>query len=204
MEANTLLLSPKIHADDTPEPVQVKGKGKTHTGRLWVYVGGAAQVPACTVYDYSESRSQEASKKMLKGYKGYLQADAYIGFDCLYTSGDIIECACWAHARRKFYEIIQDVKAPCLADEAMEFIGKLYEIERPIKGRDYTYIKFYRRRYAKPILKQFKRWLNRHRNETQTKSPIGKAVSYVLNNWLALCHYIREGYLSIDNNEARV
>jgi len=202
MKEKALLASLKIHVDDTPEPVLTKGKGKTHTGRLWVYIGGGGPAPPCTIFDYSQNRSQEVPKQFLKGYKGYLQADAYAGFDGLYVSGEIIECACLAHARRKFYEITQAVKAPCLADEAIAFIGKLYDIERHIKEFDVQQRKFYRKRYAKPILKRFKCWLNLHKEQTLPKSPIGKAISYALNHWRALCHYLREGYLDIDNNAA--
>jgi transposase len=198
----SMLPSSKIHVDDTPVPVQVKGKGKTHIGRIWVYVSGGGHTPPCTVYEYSTTRSQEVPKQFLKDYKGYLQADAYGGFDCLYKSGDIIECTCWAHCRRKFYEITQAVKKPSLADVALNFIGKLYDIERHIKGWDNQRRKFYRRRYAKPILKHFKRWLNQHQKTTLPKSPIGQAIGYALNHFRALCHYLREGYLDIDNNTA--
>jgi transposase len=125
MQETSLLKSLKIHSDDTPVPVQIKGKGKTHTGRLWVYVGGGGHAPPCTIYDYSPTRSQEAPLQFLKNYKGYLQADAYAGFDVLYISGDIIECTCWSHARRKFFEITEAVKKPSLADDALVFIDDL-------------------------------------------------------------------------------
>src|SRR5665648_315808 len=92
-----------------------KPKAKTHTGRLWVYVGGGGPAPPCVVYDYSKTRSQEGPKALLKGY---LQADAYAGYDCLYESQQNIECACWAHARRKFFDITKLVKSKSLADEA--------------------------------------------------------------------------------------
>lgn len=200
MKIDTLLPGIRIFTDDTPVPILAKGK--THTGRLWVYVGGGFERPICVIYDYSSSRSQTASQKFLKGYQGYLQADAYPGYDVLYKTGKIIEVGCWAHARRKFIDIIKTVKKPGLADLAVEFIGKLYEVERKAKHLTPLQRKYYRRRYSKPILKSFNRWLKISQKTTLPKSPIGKAIAYVLNHWRALNNYRSHGILNIDNNTA--
>lgn len=200
MKVDALLPSKRIFTDDTPTPVQ--SKGKTHQGRLWVYVGGGNEKPNCVIYEYTSNRSQTAPQKFLKGYKGYLQADAYAGYDILYKSGEIIEVACMAHARRKFMDIIKAAKEPSLGDKAVEYIGKLYEIER--RGKHLTPLqrKYLRRKYSKPILKDFYRWLVGKQKKTLPKSPIGKAIAYTLNHWRALNNYLRDGILEIDNNTA--
>lgn len=99
MTTDALLRSAKLHTDDTTVPVLAKGK--THIGRLWVYVGGS-KAPSCVIYRYSPTRSKEVPYAFLKDYQGYLQADAYAGYDGLYADKRIIEVACFAHARRKF------------------------------------------------------------------------------------------------------
>jgi transposase len=200
MKIDALLPGIRIFTDDTPVPVLAKGK--THTGRLWTYVGGGFEHPICVIYDYTPSRSQTAPQKFLKGYRGYLQADAYPGYDIIYKSGEIIEVGCWAHARRKYEEITKAAKEPGLADVAIDFIGKLYDVERQAKHLTPPQRKYYRRRYSKPILKRFHRWLKRYQKETLPKSPIGKAIAYTLNHWRAFNNYCRDGVLNIDNNTA--
>lgn len=200
MKIDALLPGIRIFTDDTPVPVLAKGK--THTGRLWVYVGGGFERPVCVIYDYTPNRSQTAPQKFLKGYRGYLQADAYPGYDILYKDGNVIEIGCWAHARRKFIDIINAAKEPSLADIAINYIGKLYEVERQAKNLTPLQRQYYRRRYSKPILKCFCRWLKGNQKEALPKSPIGKAIAYALNHWRALNNYCRHGVLNIDNNTA--
>jgi hypothetical protein len=154
------------------------------------------------VYDYTSSRSQTAPQKFLGGYQGYLQADAYPGYDALYKSGDVIEVGCWAHTRRKFIEIIKAAKKPGLADVAVEYIGKLYEVEQKAKYLTPLQRKYYRRIYSKPILKRFYRWLVKQQKTALPKAPIGQAIAYTLNHWRALNNYRRDGILNIDNNTA--
>ena len=161
MRTDSLLCGIRIFTDDTTAPVLAKGK--THTGRLWVYLGGGLERPICAIYDYTPNRSQTGPQNFLNGYCGYLQADAYVGYDILYKSGDVIEVGCWAHARRKFTDIIKIAKEPCLADIAVDYIGKLYEVERQAKHLTPFQLKYYRRKYSKPILKRFYRWLKRQR-----------------------------------------
>jgi len=199
MQMAYLLTSPKIHSDDTPIPVMAKDK--THLGRLWVYVGGEGnQSPPCVIYQYSPTRSQTAPLKCLANYQGYLQADAYAGYNLCYASGKIIEVGCWAHSRRKFVEARLHAKVPTLADTVLNYIGKLYEIER--KAKELPEIKryYYRRYHAKPWLKIIYRWLKKYQPITLPKSPLGQAIQYSLNHWQALTNYLRKGYLSIDNN----
>jgi transposase len=200
MTTACLMPARKIHTDDTPFPILASGK--THTGRLWVYVGKADNAPPCTIYRYSKTRAQQVPMQFLKDYQGYLQADAYPGYDKLYQDGKIIEVACFAHARRKFADIVKNLKEPCLANQALDFIGLLYDIERRAKAMTIIQRYHFRKRRAKPILKIFYRWLSLQKLTAPPKSPLGQAVKYALNHWRALNHYLSDGILDIDNNRA--
>lgn len=209
MKENYLFASPKIHSDDTVVPVLAKGK--THQGRLWVYGGGisdvppsaTSDVPACVIYQYSPTRKQEVPFKFLESYEGFLQADAYAGYDKCYESQRIIEVGCWAHARRKFVDVEKSVGEPSLASFMIEQIGKLYGIERKIKPLSYQKRYYYRRKYAKSIIqKTIYPWLKKYHRVVLPKSPLGQAIGYCLNHWQAFNNYLRAGYLDIDNNLA--
>jgi len=199
-----LLLSPKIHTDDTVIPVLEKGRDSTKEGRLWGYLGCG---PPLIIYDYSPNRQQKWAEEFLKGYKGYLQADAYTGYDKIYAIGRIVEVACMAHARRKFFEIVQtNTKLGCKAEgvavTALSYIGKLYKIENKIKHLDSLAKKAVRKREAKPILKDYKKYLLEKSTRVLPQSPLGKAITYTLKNWIALTRYLGNGILDIDNNAA--
>jgi len=194
-----LLASPKLHTDDTVIPVQVEGRNKTKEGRLWVYLG--CKKP-CVIFDYSPDRQHKWAEGFLKNYKGYLQADAYTGYDKLFKTKDIIEVACMAHARRKFFEVARAYKTPGIATTALSYIGRLYKIERQIKNLEPLQKRALRKREAKPILKDYKKWLLTQQARVLPKSPLGKAINYTLNNWVALSRYLGNGILDIDNNRA--
>lgn len=199
-----LLSSPKIHTDDTVIPVLEEGRDSTKEGRLWGYLSSGSLI---VVYDYSPNRQQKWAEEFLKNYKGYLQADAYTGYDKLYADGNIIEVACMAHARRKFFEIVQaNTKNGCskegIAVTALSYIGKLYRIESRIKQLNPLAKKAIRKREANFILKDYKKWLLRQSKRVLPKSPLGKAITYTLNNWIALTRYLGNGILDIDNNAA--
>lgn len=207
MKADALILGSRIFSDDTTCPVLAKDKA--HIGRLWVYIGGGHDEPICVVYDYTKTRSQTAPQKFLASYQGYLQADAYNGYDILYKDGNIVEVACLAHCRRYFMDIIKSAKKQSmgnttnyvgLADTAVNYIGELYEVERKIKHLPPLHRKYHRRIYSKPISKRFYRWLKRNQAKVLPKSPIGKAIAYSLNHWHAFNNYRRDGILKIDNN----
>lgn len=195
-----LLLSMKLHTDDTL--LLVQSTGKVHKGRLWVYLANASHGPPICIYDYSKTRSGKYPLTFLKDYAGYLQADAYPGYDKLYFDGRIIEVACMAHARRKFFEIAEKVKAPSLAHDVLDHIGILYGIEREcaMMGTEKRY--FYRKHYAKRPLKKFYRFLKKCTARSLPKAPITAAMEYTLNNWKALNTYLCHGDLHIDNNAA--
>ena len=200
MQQAFLFSSPKLHTDDTTLPVLAPHK--THTGRLWTYVGGSATTPACVVYQYSPTRAQHVPLTFLQHYHGFLQADAYAGYDACYKDNRIIEVACWAHARRRFMDIVKSTPVPTLADELLAYIGQLYAIERNVKAMTDQQRYYARRRQVKPVLRRIHRWLTQYQPVTLPRSPLGQAINYCLNHWRALMNYLRRGYLSIDNNMA--
>jgi transposase len=132
-----VMCAEKLHADDTPVPVLSPARGRTRTGRLWAYVrddrpSGATDPPA-GVYRYSPDRKAERPREHLRSFTEILQADAYSGFTPLYNSGEIVEAACWAHARRKCYDLYVADRSP-IAGQALQRIGELYEIECEIRA----------------------------------------------------------------------
>jgi len=191
------LASKVVQTDDTPVKVLDPELTKTRTGRIWTYVGEGA-----TVYDYTPTRKGEGPEHFLKDYRGYLQADAYGGYDALYKKPErgLVEVACWAHSRRKWYEArSSDLQG---ATSALAYIGLLYKIERRARdlGRDERFAM--RQRYAVPVLDHFKEFLECERARVLPKSPEGMAISYALSNWTALRRYTEDGDLAIDNNGA--
>lgn len=195
-----LLLSKKIHTDDTPLPVL--HKGKTKKGRLWVYLTQGINTPACAIYDYTPTRSKSAPEKFLGDYRGYLQADAYAGYDALYKEKDIIEVGCMAHARRKFFDVAQASKGVSHAHDVLDLMSKLYEIERQTKVLNHDERYYYRKRHAKPWLKALHRLLTQLKTRAVPNTPFDKALDYSLNHWIALARYLAAGFLDIDNNAA--
>ena len=132
-----VMTADRVHADDTTVPVLDPGRGRTATGRLWSYVRDdrpfAGKAPPAVLYCYSPDRKGEHPRQHLAGFNGILQADGYAGYAGLYERG-VTEAACWAHARRKFFDVHAETKSP-LALEAMQRIAALYEIEGSIRGR---------------------------------------------------------------------
>ena len=195
-----LLRNQKLHTDDTVVPVLAKGK--TKQSRLWVYVADGSDGPACTVYDYSATRSQKVPQKFLGDFQGYLQADAYVGYDILYKTGDVVEVGCLAHARRKFHEIAKTVKDDSLAHEAIDLIAEIYKIEKSCRNWPYKERYYYRKQYLKPVYRRFLRWLTIKKRRVIPNTPIEKAINYSLNHWRALQNVFADGRLEVDNNKA--
>jgi transposase len=200
-----VLAAPKLHADDTPVPVLEPGRGETKTGRLWTYVrddrpaGSAAA--AAVWFQYSPDRKGERPVAHLQPFTGILQADGYAGFDRLYARGDIIEAACWAHVRRKFYDIHVATDSP-IAAEALTRIGALYAIEAEIRGRPPDQRKFIRQARAGPRLDDLQGWLQQTLATVSQKSALAIAIRYALARWVALTRYRDDGRIEIDNNAA--
>ena len=200
-----VLAGDKLHVDDTPVPVLAPGDGKTKTGRLWTYVrddrpAGSEQPPAVW-FAYSPNRKGEHPQKHLKSFTGILQADAYAGFDALYADGKIREAACWAHARRKFYELHQAQASP-LAAEALKRIGALYAIEADIRGKPPAERQRVRQARVGPLLDEFHGWLTETLRRLSQKSALAEAIRYATTRWSAMTRYVADGRIEIDNNAA--
>jgi len=195
----------KLHADDTPVPVLDPGRGKTKTGRLWTYVRddrpAASADPPAVLFRYSPDRRGERPRAHLKDFNGILQADAYSGFGHLCQGGRILEAACWAHARRAFYDIHQANQSP-IAAEALARIGALYAIESEIRGRSPEERVAIRQSRAGPLLQSLREWLPQTLAKLSRKSELAKAIGYVLARWPALTRYRDDGRIEIDNNAA--
>ena len=201
-----VLAAEKVHTDDTPVPVLAPGRGKTKTGRLWTYVRddrpAASRDPPAVWYRYSPDRKGEHPQAHLKHFRGILQADAYGGYGALYDDGtQIFEAACWAHARRKFYDIYMTDRSP-LAAEAIRRIGELYVIERQIRGRPPADRAQVRQQHAGPLLEALQDWLTTTLRLVSAKSALAGAIKYALVRWVALTRYRDDGRIEIDNNTA--
>ena len=194
-----------LHADDTPVPVLAPGTGKTKSGRLWTYVrderpwGGSGE-PA-VLFRYSPDRKGEHPLAHLHSFSGVLHADGYAGFDQLYRPGKISEAACWAHVRRKFFDIHAANASP-IAAEALERIGALYAVEANVRGQDPEPRCAQRQARAGPLLDQLHEWLLATVTKLSKKSELAGAIRYALTRWGALTRYRDDGRIEIDNNAA--
>jgi transposase len=188
-----------IHTDDTRVPVQDDAvKGKCKSGRIWTYLGDKSN--PYVVYDYTPDRTRAGPLTWLARFKGYLQADAYGGYDGIYTRGDVTEVACWAHARRKFFDAREtDGRRSA---QMLEFVRQLYAIEDEAKALDHDSRRDLRQQKSRPILEQIKTWLDTEQPIVLPRSPMGAAITYTLNQWTALTRYTDQGFLNIDNNAA--
>jgi transposase len=176
---------PVIWTDDTPVTVLGGEKQGSHKGRFWVYIGPTA-LPY-DVYDFTENRKRDGPAQFLTNYAGYLQADAFRGYDGIYTGSDgqIIEVACWAHARRKFFEARSS--SPAEASLILEVIRRLYEVEDRARPLDDAPRAALRQAEAVPLLERLREQLDRLSSRLLPKSGLAQAVTYALNQWQALC-----------------
>jgi transposase len=202
-----VLAGERLHGDDTTVPVLAKGR--TLTGRAWVYVrddrpfGG--RDPPAAVFHYSRDRMGEHPERHLAGYTGILQADAYAGFNRLYAGerrpGPLVEAACWAHARRKFFDLTASGPAP-VAAQALARIGELYAIERAARDQPAAERLALRQSQAVPKVAALRIFLENELARLSGKSPTAGAIRYALSRWPALCRYLDDGRIEIDNNAA--
>lgn len=202
-----VLAADKVHADDTPVPVLCPGRGTTKQGRLWTYVRddrpAASALPPAVWFAYSPDRKGEHPLQHLTDFHGTLQADGYAGFNGLYDRKDspLIEAACWAHARRKFFDVHHATSSP-LALEALQKIAELYDIEAEIRGRPPDLRQQARQSRAGPLLEEFYRWAHATLQQISRKSELAGAIRYALSRWAALTRYRDDGAIEIDNNAA--
>jgi transposase len=202
---------PALHADDTPVPVLDPGRGKTKTGRLWVAVRDerpwGSAVPPAVFYRYSPDRKAAQARALLAGCRGFLHADAYSGFNDLYrpepVTGNVrlVEVACWAHARRKLYEVHVATKSSA-AQELLERIGELFAVEDGIRGRPPEERVAVRADHSVPLLAHIKARFEATLNTVSRKSSLAEALRYSLVRWDALTRYTTDGRLDICNNAA--
>ena len=197
----------RIHADETTVPVQAKGK--TRTSRLWTYVRddnpfGGSNPPAAAFF-YSPDRGGKHPEEHLASYAGLMQADAYSGFNRLYDPsrkpGPIIEASCWAHARRKFYDLARISKAP-IAVDAVDRVDALFAIEREINGAAPHERRRVRNERSRPLVIALESWLREQRRKLSASNQVAKAIQYSLNRWTALTRFLDDGRLCMSNNAA--
>jgi transposase len=184
------------------------GRGRTKTGRLWVYVrddraAGNTEPPAAW-YRYSPNRKGEHPQEHLANYSGILQADAYGGYGKIYASGRVVEAACWAHARRPFWDLheSQGFVPGSIAEQALRRIAALYAIEAQIRGEPPHVRREARQARAGPLLEDLRAWLESMLGRVSKKSELAKAIGYSLGRWRSLTRYRDDGRIEIDNNAA--
>jgi transposase len=202
----TVLASPKIFADDTTLPVLDPGRGKTKTGRLWCYAvdNRPWQGPGhpAAVYIYSEDRKGVHPAEHLKGYGGLLQVDGYAGFAGLVTdpAGDAPQIAfCWAHTRRKLYDVFVTTKSP-IAEEALQRIAALYAIESGVRGEPAEERQRVRQQKSRPLVEAMHLWLSKQLSRIPGASTLAKAIRYAMNHWSGLILFLDDGRLELDTN----
>jgi len=196
MMKEKILQSDVIWTDDTPVKMQDRQDPRNmRTARVWVYATSSH-----TLFDFTESRKRDGPVSFLEGFDGYLQADAFAGYDCIYAGGRVREAACMAHARRKYFDALKSNSTS--AAKALKLIQELYAIEKSIAWLSDEEKQVVRQRDSVPLLNDFKIWLDEQKLVTLPKSPLGKAIAYTLNNWSALNTFTSYGALSIDNNRS--
>lgn len=196
----TLLAEPAIHADETPLKVI---KAEKSTSYMWVYCCGTDVLGSNTnivLFDYHNSRRAQCAIDFLDGYQGYMHVDGYKAYES--TQATLV--ACLAHIRRKFIDVkkVQGKKKTGKVDVALNLIGKLYGIEKRIKGKSVEDKFAIRQSQAKPVVKTLYDWLIEHKEKIPPKSKLGEAISYSLNQFEKFQRYLEDGRLSIDNNRA--
>lgn len=200
-----VLASDTLHVDDTPVPVLAPGTGKTKTGRLWTYVRDerpfAGARPPAALFFYSPDRKGEHPQAHLTDFRGVIHADGYAGFNELFTGGRIVEAACWAHVRRKFFDVHAATASP-IAKEALDRIGQLYAVEKTIIGSLPDRRRQERQRRSKPIAEALSAWAESTVRQLSRKSELAQAFRYMRARWTALVRCFDDGRLALDNNPA--
>jgi transposase len=201
--AEHLFTSTKLFVDDTPIPVLDPGRGRTKTGRLWVYArddrpwGGPA--PPAALYLYSPDRRAERPASHLAQFKGVIQVNGYAGFEKLTQTGNITLAACWAHTRRKFYDVHQ-ATGSTIAEEALRRIAEIYAVESTIRGRDADQRRMVRLATTKPLVEDLNAWLQKELHRIPPRSGLAEAIRYALTRWTSLCCFLEDGRIELDTN----
>jgi len=192
----------RVFADDTPLPVLDPGRGRTKTGRLWAYTrddrshGGTA--PPAVVFQYEPDRQGRRPTAHLATFSGILQVDGYAGFEALAGDGRIVLAACWAHARRRFYEL-HEAGSP-VATEALNRIAALYRIEGTIRGQLPEHRQRVRTEHSRPLVEAMRLWLDLQLTRLPGRSKLAEAIRYALARWTALTRFLDDGRIDLDTN----
>ena len=202
-----VMAAERLHGDDTTVPVLAKGK--TATGRLWAYVRDdqpfAGSAPPAAVFFYSPDRRAEHPNQHLVGYGGILQADAYAGFGALYhparKPGPITEAGCWAHGRRKLFELAEVARAP-LAAEAVRRIDAIFDVERTINGLPPEQRLAVRQQHVASLVTDLDAWMRANRGKLSRHNDVAKAMDYMLRRWDTFARFIHDGRICLSNNAA--
>jgi transposase len=195
--------STKLFADETTAPVLDPGRGRTKIGQLWTYArddrpwGGTG--PPGVAYVYAPDRKSERPIEHLIGFKGVLQVDGYGGYRALAERGEVILAFCWAHVRRRFYELAASGPAP-IASEALTRIADLYAVEKEIRGRNAAERRAVRQEKSKPILDELEPWLRAKLELISQKTKLAEAIRYALSRWQGLTCFVDDGRIEIDSN----
>lgn len=201
--AKNVFASDHLFADDTPVPVLDPGRGRTKTGRLWVYAREqrpwAGPEPPAAVYVFAPDRKAERPVAHLQHFKGVLHVDGYAGFEQLTAKGDIVLAACWAHTRRKFYDVAQATGSP-IATEALRRIGELYAIEAQVRGQSPAHRLATRRFQSKPVVADLRVWMETQLPRIPGRSTLAEAIRYALARWEGLSRFLADGRIELDTN----
>ena len=201
----------QIHGDDTPIKVLNPGTKKTKTGRMWVYVNDGRprgdDSPIAAGYYYSPDRKGERSEEHLKDFTGILHADAYAGYNNLYISEEnpdatVEEVCCWAHVRRKFYDIVASNDKANIAHRIIDKIGEIYHIESTVRGTSLDVRLKTRKEKLVKIVNELFAGFKKAYKQLPKKSSTAKAIAYAVNNEVALRRLLGNGNIEIDNNAA--
>jgi len=192
-----LLRDTIVHADETPVAMLDPGAGQTRRAYVFAYRSATGDTPI-TVFDFCPSRSGEHARRFLGDWKGALMVDDFGGYKALFAAG-VTELACWAHARRKFYELEQ-AGASTLAHIALRYIGELYRIEAEARGLDPPTRHQHRQRHSLPILRAYKAWIDDVHGKVTGNTGLAKAIDYTLKRWPALARCFEHGDYPVDNN----
>ena len=199
----TLKRSPKLFADETTAPVLDPGRGRTKTGQLWAYArddrpwGGAD--PPAVVYVYAPDRKAERPQAHLAGFRGVLQVDGYSGYRAMAETGSVQLAFCWAHVRRRFYELAAAGPAP-IATEALERIAALYAVEAEIRGQAPETRRALRAERSRPLIEALEPWLRAKLKTISQKTKLAEAIRYTLSRWAGLTRFLEDGRIELDSN----
>ena len=192
-----------LFADDTPIPVLDPGRGRTKTGRLWVYArdqrGWSGPEPPAVICYYEPDRRAERPRSHLTGYRGILQVDGYAGFEQLTAGGHVTLAACWAHARRKFYEVAQADASP-IAVEAVRRIAEIYAVETKGRSKPPAERVALRQESSRPLVDALRAWLERQLPTLAARGKLAEAIRYALSRWDRLSRFLYDGRIELDTN----